>query len=148
MGRVCAKYSENRVFCRRIPRWPKERLGYSNALERKFTTLAKQWNNNGNFRRINEFERPNNRITIEIVRVEKFARDATHNIPITAPLMQVASVPERIERKPRATISGRRSGTIARIPPIRMPRLPKLAKPHSAYIMMSRDCALSASGGR
>ena len=53
-------------------------------------------------------------------------------IPTTAPLMQVASVPDRIERRPSATISGRRSGTIAPIPPIRMPRLPKLAKPQRA----------------
>src|SRR5208283_6198352 len=51
-----------------------------------------------------------------------------HNIPTTAPLMQVASVPDKIDRRPSATISARRSGTIAPIPPIRMPRLPKLAK--------------------
>ena len=54
------------------------------------------------------------------------------SIPTTAPDMQPAIAPERIERRPSATISGRRSGTIAPIPPIRMPRLPKLAKPHSA----------------
>ncbi len=33
---------------------------------------------------------------------------APHNIPTTAPLMQVASVPDRIERGPSATISARR----------------------------------------
>src|SRR5207237_713589 len=59
-------------------------------------------------------------------------RSAPHNMPTTAPLIQVASVPDRIERGPSATISRRRSGTIAPMPPIRMPRLPKLAKPHSA----------------
>ena len=52
--------------------------------------------------------------------------------PATAPLMQVASVPDRIERKPSATTSCRRSGTIAPSPPITMPRLPKFAKPHNA----------------
>ena len=55
-----------------------------------------------------------------------------YSIPTTAPLMHVAIVPVRIERSPSDTISGRRSGTIAPIPPIRMPRLPKLAKPHIA----------------
>jgi hypothetical protein len=50
----------------------------------------------------------------------------------TATLMQVAQVPERIECNPTATIFGRRFGTIAPMPPIRMPRLPKLAKPRSA----------------
>ena len=58
--------------------------------------------------------------------------DSSYCFPTTAPLMQVASVPDRIERRPSATISARRSGTIAPMPPIRMPRLPKLAKPHIA----------------
>ena len=52
--------------------------------------------------------------------------------PMTAPLMQVAMVPARIDLTPSATISWRRSGTIAPMPPIRMPRLPKLANPHIA----------------
>ena len=55
---TCAKYSENRVFDRRNPRWSGERLHCSNALKRKFATLADQWNNNGNFHRNNDFEQP------------------------------------------------------------------------------------------
>ena len=53
-------------------------------------------------------------------------------MPATAPLMQVASVPDRIDRTPSATTSCRRSGTIAPRPPITIPRLPKFAKPHNA----------------
>jgi hypothetical protein len=51
---------------------------------------------------------------------------------MTAPVMQVASVPATIDFNPSATISSRRSGAIVARPPIRMPRLPKFAKPHSA----------------
>src|SRR5213596_2224334 len=39
---------------------------------------------------------------------------------------------------PSATTSPRRSGHIVPRPPIMMPRLPKLAKPHSAYVSSSR----------
>ena len=49
-----------------------------------------------------------------------------------AQLCELFYAVDRIERGPSATISRRRSGTIAPMPPIRMPRLPKLAKPHSA----------------
>ena len=49
-----------------------------------------------------------------------------------APVMQVARVPASRERNPRATISGRRCGAIAPSPPIIIPRLPGLAKPHKA----------------
>jgi hypothetical protein len=59
-------------------------------------------------------------------------RRRDYNRPTTAPLMQVAMVPERIDLRPSATISCRRSGTIVPMPPIRMPRLPKLANPQSA----------------
>ena len=52
--------------------------------------------------------------------------------PAIAPLMQVAIVPETIERRPSSVISRRRSGTIAPSPPTRMPSEPKLAKPQSA----------------
>ena len=52
--------------------------------------------------------------------------------PTTAAVISVASVPEMIVLAPRLTISARRAGTIATMPPIMMPRLPKLAKPHSA----------------
>ena len=52
--------------------------------------------------------------------------------PATAPLTQVASVPETIERIPSCTTSARRSGIIMPMPPTMMPALPKLAKPHSA----------------
>jgi hypothetical protein len=55
-----------------------------------------------------------------------------YSIPTTAPLMQVAIVPERIERNPNATMSCLRSGHIAVMPPIMIPALPKLAKPHIA----------------
>ena len=52
--------------------------------------------------------------------------------PTTAAVIMVASVPEMSVLAPRLTISARRAGTIATMPPIMMPRLPKLAKPHSA----------------
>ena len=52
--------------------------------------------------------------------------------PAIAPLVQVAIVPETIERRPSSVISRRRSGTIAPSPPTRMPSEPKLAKPQSA----------------
>jgi|GEM_PF-3659226 len=54
------------------------------------------------------------------------------NAPATAPLMQVAIVPATMDRMPSPTISCRRSGTMAPRPPIMIPRLPKLANPHSA----------------
>ena len=69
------------------------------------------------------------------------------SIPTNAPDIHPAIVPERIERRPSETISARRSGTIAPMPPIRMPRLPKLAKPHIAYIIMRREWSLSWSAG-
>ena len=53
-------------------------------------------------------------------------------MPTTAPLIKVASVPEMSERMARPTISCRRSGAMAVMPPIIMPALPKLAKPQSA----------------
>ena len=46
--------------------------------------------------------------------------------------MHVAIVPARIDFIPSCTISERRSGTMLPIQPMRMPRLPKLAKPHIA----------------
>ena len=48
------------------------------------------------------------------------------------PVMQVARVPATIDRRPRDTISPRRSGTIVPIPPIMIPKLPGFAKPHIA----------------
>src|SRR3954469_25382825 len=55
-----------------------------------------------------------------------------------AAVKQVASVPAMIDFMPRPTISARRSGHMVPRPPIMMPRLPKLAKPHSAYVMRTR----------
>ena len=52
--------------------------------------------------------------------------------PTTAAVIMVDSVPEIIVLAPRLATSARRSGTIAAMPPIMMPRLPKLAKPHRA----------------
>ena len=52
--------------------------------------------------------------------------------PTTAAVIRVASVPEMSVLAPRLAISARRAGTIAAMPPIMMPRLPKLANPHSA----------------
>ena len=52
--------------------------------------------------------------------------------PAIAPLVQVAIVPETIDRKPSSVISRRRSGTIAPSPPTRIPSEPKFAKPQSA----------------
>ncbi len=52
--------------------------------------------------------------------------------PTVAAVRQVASSPATIDFMPSATISPRRAGHIVASPPIMMPRLPKLAKPHSA----------------
>ena len=49
-----------------------------------------------------------------------------------APTMHVAMVPQRIDLNPRETISLRRSGIMATMPPTRMPRLARLARPQSA----------------
>lgn len=53
-------------------------------------------------------------------------------IPTTAPSRHVASVPETMDLMPSDTTSSRRFGAIVPSPPIRMPRLPKFAKPHMA----------------
>ncbi len=52
--------------------------------------------------------------------------------PTIAPIRQVVSVPETIDFNPSETISSRRSGAMVPRPPIMMPSLPKLAKPHIA----------------
>ena len=49
-----------------------------------------------------------------------------------APIRQVVSVPETIDFNPSELMSSRRSGAMVPRPPIMMPRLPKLAKPHIA----------------
>src|SRR5882724_12234933 len=54
------------------------------------------------------------------------------SIPTIAPIRQVVSVPETIDFNPSELISSRRSGAMVPRPPIMMPRLPKLAKPHIA----------------
>ena len=50
--------------------------------------------------------------------------------PTTAPVNNVASVPARMVRGASSTISARRSGAIAVMPPMRMPSDPRLANPH------------------
>ena len=65
-----------------------------------------------------------------------------------APTMHVAMVPQRIDLNPRETISLRRSGIIAAMPPTKMPRLARLAKPQSALPcsdQTSPRCFTSAS---
>src|SRR5690606_14816225 len=57
-------------------------------------------------------------------------RDHQISTPTTAPVASVASNPTQMEGRPRAMISPRRSGTRVPRPPIMMPRLPRLAKPH------------------
>src|SRR5262249_27101104 len=52
--------------------------------------------------------------------------------PTIAPIKHVVIVPETIDFTPSALISSRRSGAMVPSPPIMMPRLPKLAKPHIA----------------
>ena len=52
--------------------------------------------------------------------------------PAMVPVRQATRVPERIARGPRRRSSVRRSGTRTLMPPIRIPRLPKFANPHSA----------------
>ena len=54
------------------------------------------------------------------------------NSPTTAPVMQQAMVPLTRAGRPRRTISARRSGHIATMPPSMIPTEPRLAKPHSA----------------
>src|SRR5450755_691615 len=54
------------------------------------------------------------------------------NTPTIAPIRQVVSVPDTIDFNPSELISSRRSGAMVPRPPIMMPRLPKLAKPHIA----------------
>jgi len=56
------------------------------------------------------------------------------------------SVPETIDFNPSELISSRRSGAMVPRPPIMIPRLPKLAKPHIAYSMISRERGSSTSG--
>src|SRR5215467_2053301 len=51
--------------------------------------------------------------------------------PTMAPIRHVDSVPDTIDLNPSDTTSSRRSGAMVARPPIMMPRLPKLAKPHS-----------------
>ena len=52
--------------------------------------------------------------------------------PTSAPVRHVERVPATIERSPSSTISPRLSGAIVPRPPIMIPRLPGLAKPHNA----------------
>src|SRR5450755_1499984 len=54
------------------------------------------------------------------------------NTPTIAPIRQVVRVPETIDFNPSELISSRLSGAMVPRPPIMMPRLPKLAKPHIA----------------
>src|SRR6266576_790499 len=54
------------------------------------------------------------------------------NTPTIAPIRQVVSVPDTIDFNPSELISSRRCGAMVPRPPIMMPRLPKLAKPHIA----------------
>src|SRR5438309_10919052 len=55
-----------------------------------------------------------------------------------AAVKQVESVPATNDFIPSATTSARRSGHIVPRPPIMMPRLPKFAKPQSAYVISRR----------
>ena len=57
---------------------------------------------------------------------------AGNRMPTTAPVMSEARAPAKRAFMPRPAISGRRSGHKEPSPPIRMPRLPKLAKLHMA----------------
>src|SRR5262249_36733361 len=54
------------------------------------------------------------------------------NTPTIAPIRHVVIVPDTIDFSPSALISSRRSGAMVPRPPIMMPRLAKLAKPHIA----------------
>ncbi len=68
-------------------------------------------------------------------RMRQFApsRGSHHVItPTIAPIRHVVSVPETIDFSPSELISSRRCGAMVPSPPIMMPRLPKLAKPHIA----------------
>ena len=70
-------------------------------------------------------------------RVRRFAsprNDAPRHVstPTIAPIRQVVIVPETIDFTPSELISSRRSGAMVPRPPIMMPRLAKLAKPHIA----------------
>src|SRR6266542_3157164 len=56
-----------------------------------------------------------------------------------APTTHVESVPPTIDLSPSETTSSRRSGAMVVRPAIMIPRLPKLAKPHNAYSIISRE---------
>ena len=74
----------------------------------------------------------------EVARLQAEATAAPLS-PATAPDRHVATVPDRIDRSPSATISCLRSGTMAPMPPTRMPRLPKFAKPQRAKVTIRRE---------
>ena len=63
-----------------------------------------------------------------------FRAEMTRHVstPTIAPIRQVVSVPDTIDFNPSELISSRRCGAMVPRPPIMMPRLPKLAKPHIA----------------
>jgi NaMN:DMB phosphoribosyltransferase len=60
------------------------------------------------------------------------ATTAHSSMATTLPQESVAKVPESSVQGASWTISARRSGTIDDMPPRRIPRLPRLAKPHRA----------------
>ncbi len=55
-----------------------------------------------------------------------------YSIPITAPVRQIAKVPEMIARGPSLAISNRRSGTMVPNLVTMIPRLPMLTNPDRA----------------
>src|SRR6202022_2928671 len=85
--------------------------------------------------------RPDDRLRVE----PGMTRRRHVNTPTIAPIRQVVSVPETTDFNPSELISSRRCGAMVPRPPIMMPRLPKLAKPHIAYSMISRERGSSAS---
>src|SRR6185312_14859764 len=69
------------------------------------------------------------------------------NTPTTAAVVHVANVALTRLRKPSRVISARRDGAMVASPAIRMPTLPKFAKPQSAYVASIRVRSLTAPGG-
>ena len=53
-------------------------------------------------------------------------------IPAMQAVMNVAREPDRMQRMPKLATSARRSGAMPPIPPNKIAREPKVAKPHHA----------------
>jgi hypothetical protein len=81
---LTAKYNENRASRPQMVTPARYNPFLSQRLARKIRYLADQWNFNGFFPLINEFFRPNNRITMEFVRAVKPGNLGHTSTPISS----------------------------------------------------------------